>query len=287
MSLKTLLNNGDDSGLPVLYIIGTLDNVSVKDAEIYIRGLMERLCSSTERAGFRLKKVKDLIHFEIQEGGRGKSWLDWVTAQLATNPDSVIYFPIANRIVTVKDREGRLFGHLTSVEDVPSDILERVQPAEDGEDLTSFKTYAERWILTAGVLFAVSTILLLCMFIAKFSIVTNEQEQIRERALIKIKNMPMLHWPESIANDSYINMMVYEKGRWNTKYDQLKEEQGSETEGEGSETQPGEATGTPGAAAGPNTPSRNGAQPLPPAPGAQAAPFTPTSSPASGGSAPH
>lgn len=228
------MSKNTETSLPVLLIVGTLENVSRKDAEIYVRGLMGRLCGSLEASGFYLEKTANGYHYEIQEGGEGKAWLPWILKALAEE-NNPLFFRVTDRIVEIRIHDDRIQGILKVEHEVEEEVLSQIKTPVPGKALIPFKTYAERWIITSGVIFVICLIFFATALGLK--LVSNDQEyqRIRIKTAIKISNLPLLHWPENVAEDSYVKKMSYENGNWKL---QLQKYANQETEVDPA-TQPG------------------------------------------------
>lgn len=199
--------------LPTSVLIGSLEDISIKDAESYCRMLIEKFTGDPLNSYFLLKEVDGEIYYEIQEGGNGKGYLASVIEKMAQGPGDII-IPSVTRYLKVRVKEdGKIFQILPEKEKPP--VTEGVIRQEK---MIPYQKES-KVVFTLGM---IGTLIGMGILLTCYIVYAN---QVRETP-IQVFNEPMKEFPNivwqmdkitSLNPTSYVSKLEYKNSRWSIK----------------------------------------------------------------------
>lgn len=202
---------GEVADAPLSLIVGYMPGAKIKEADSYVRGLMMKVNNDLHSAGYSLVKFRGGVAYEIQEGGSGYSWLKSILKRLEKEKTMVV--PSGGRLVKIELEENGIHCSLLR-EGKFAEGDDKVVTPSRGSKLKQYHNYVQIWLnTTVGI-----TILSLAFFMLTLwgqkAISENEAEKIVIETISKTQTLPILYWPEVMAEDMYVAKLEFKDGKW-------------------------------------------------------------------------
>lgn len=218
---------------PLLLVMGYLENVTRKDADSYVRGLISRICNDPDNSGYYLIRHKNGVAFEIQEGGQQRALLPTLLSGVRRGQRE-FWVTLADGIGQIRfqiHEDGRL-RDIDLVIGKPDELglegnVSFTEPSS--RRLFPYHDYREKWLKASLAIFGLSVMVLCAAIFVKFNAHRQSARAFVEAVDAQFQDLPILHFPMP-EPDTYIERVEYVNGRWNVKTAKPKAEKAEKAE---------------------------------------------------------
>lgn len=195
--------------LPTQFFAGKLEGLTRKDAELYVRGIIPRLCHSTENVAFGLFKIDGSYLYEIHEGGERKALMPSIWKMLNEGETDHVVVHTAVRNVEIFIEDGRLMAAMLPESDkmAPNEI-------EAGKKLKAFENDYSGFLISSVAIFCASSVLLASALVIN-AIIADIKVSAIHGAGTPPAALPIMQLPISVGENEYVHALRYDGQRWN------------------------------------------------------------------------